>query len=616
MAAQISMVGVGIDAQSLDVNNLGITRLGLVPGKTRYIRIMTFISSLKRGLTRILIACAMLIIATSADALEEERGDSRDVLVKEPPMEEQYEAVVEETLKALESNPKNEEARRDLTEAYFRLGEFEQALKEQKALIEIAPELNEAHYFNLGLIYHRLGDNVGRLEAYRTAATNFGSEGSWGRLAVVYSDREDYKGAIDAYRRILELDGDNIDARRGLALNYLDAGEFESALGWQKRVIELAPEPAEEDYYDLGVIYNKLGDNENKLQAFLKAATLFGSEDSWHETAIAYVHLKDYHGAVAAYRKTVELNPDNEDARYHLIRNLCRVGDYEGAKQEISNILNTKKKRIVFAISFLKPLAAPFLLLSLLCLLPLSRRLVSIFFHSSVKAKEMLGVSGPFMLAFVLSLILPHIAFNPFAPHYGEKVVASIFLFENPPDIYWRHMYGSSIALVAVPALYMKKHEIPIRSLFAIDLKKIKGILVSVLWGILLLFAFMIPIAIILGLLYSFQAPESVLEREESARRLPLLMKLYSGVGSPFIEEFCFRGWIFLVLKKYLKVSWSILFSSLLFMAVHYYRSDPFLAVVLAGGIVCALLVHKTGSLWPSSILHAINNSFYLFRWF
>ncbi len=563
---------------------------------------------------RTLIACVILITATSSHALQEERGENPEVLAGEDRNKEEYETAVERALQALDKNPDDILARHDLVAAHFRLGEFEQALKEQKALIEIAPELNEAHYFNLGLIYHRLGDNIGRLEAYRTAATNFGSEKSWGRLAIVYADREDYKGAIDAYRRILELDGDNINARRGLALSYLDAGEFESALEWQKRVIELAAEPVEEDYYDLGVIYNRLGDNEKKLNAFLKAATLFGSEDSWQESAHAYVHLKDYHGAVAAYRKTVELNPGNEDARFHLIRNLCRIGDYEGARQETSNILDTKKKRIIFAISFLKPLAAPFLLLSLLCLLPLNRRLASIFFHPDVKAKEMLGISGPFMLVFILSLILPHLAFNPFAPLYGEKVIASIFLFKNPPDVYWRHIYGSSVAFVIVPALFMKKHEISIRPLFAIDLTKVKGMLVSVLWGILLVFACMISIVIILGLLYSFQVLESVLEREESAQRLPFLMKFYIGVPSPFIQEFCFRGWIFLVLKKYLKTSWSILFSSLLFMVMHSNRTAPFLVVLLAGGIVCAFLVHKTGSLWPPSILHAMNNSLYFFR--
>jgi membrane protease YdiL (CAAX protease family) len=84
-------------------------------------------------------------------------------------------------------------------------------------------------------------------------------------------------------------------------------------------------------------------------------------------------------------------------------------------------------------------------------------------------------------------------------------------------------------------------------------------------------------------------------------------MTLVAGVAAPFYEEFFFRGMLFHWLRDHRGFWVAAIGSSILFGLAH------FDVVVGLGTFVMGMLssaaYHRTGSLWPSFLLHSFNNT-------
>lgn len=88
---------------------------------------------------------------------------------------------------------------------------------------------------------------------------------------------------------------------------------------------------------------------------------------------------------------------------------------------------------------------------------------------------------------------------------------------------------------------------------------------------------------------------------------MPFWMMLFlMAVYGPFCEEFVFRGIIYRGYKKTGPVFWSIILSAVLFGLMHMnFNQAPY---AFAIGIMFALLVEATGSLWSSVFAHMLFN--------
>ncbi|MBR1173162.1 CPBP family intramembrane metalloprotease [Bradyrhizobium sp. KB893862 SZCCT0404] len=88
-----------------------------------------------------------------------------------------------------------------------------------------------------------------------------------------------------------------------------------------------------------------------------------------------------------------------------------------------------------------------------------------------------------------------------------------------------------------------------------------------------------------------------------------LLLLFAFSVAAPMSEEvlargFLFRGWS----ASFLRVPGAILLSSLVWTVVHLQYDLYFLAEVFTIGLWFGYMRHRTGSLWLTIILHALNN--------
>ena len=87
---------------------------------------------------------------------------------------------------------------------------------------------------------------------------------------------------------------------------------------------------------------------------------------------------------------------------------------------------------------------------------------------------------------------------------------------------------------------------------------------------------------------------------------LPVMLFMISMFG-PFSEEFVFRGVIFNGYKRSSSIFWAVICSALLFGLMHLNFNQAVYAFAL--GIMFALLVEATGSLWSSVIAHMLFNA-------
>ena len=78
-------------------------------------------------------------------------------------------------------------------------------------------------------------------------------------------------------------------------------------------------------------------------------------------------------------------------------------------------------------------------------------------------------------------------------------------------------------------------------------------------------------------------------------------------VIGPFTEEVFFRGFIFPALRARLGLGLALVVSGAIFAVFHV---DPKVMLpIFVTGVMLAWLYHKTGSIWPPLVAHALQNA-------
>ena len=173
------------------------------------------------------------------------------------------------------------------------------------------------------------------------------------RLGQVYLDSGRAAAAQEPLGRALDLDPDCALALYFLGRRASSAGDFETAVAHFERVLELQPQ-ASVLHYPLGQAYSGLGQQEKaerQLQLVgseevrLADPLMFQLEDL---RAGAAAHIRRgaraqidgaWDAALAEYRRAVETDPRNPEARQGVAAVLSQQGDYEGAAKQYEKAL-------------------------------------------------------------------------------------------------------------------------------------------------------------------------------------------------------------------------------------------------------------------------------------
>jgi tetratricopeptide (TPR) repeat protein len=150
--------------------------------------------------------------------------------------------------------------------------DLRKAESEFKIAVKLQPDSEEA-VTTLAYLYNEEGDTARAAETLSSVPDAGRSAKLYSALGYTYEQRKEYKQAIGAYRKAIELDRDNLDAIRGLAQNLLNDGQTDAALEQYKIIAEANPEDAQ-TYLRMAEIYRRNGKFDLALENLKKAESM------------------------------------------------------------------------------------------------------------------------------------------------------------------------------------------------------------------------------------------------------------------------------------------------------------------------------------------------------
>ncbi len=150
--------------------------------------------------------------------------------------------------------------------------DLQKAEGEFKIAVKLDPSSEDA-VTTLALLYTEEGDSTRAAQVLSSVPDASRSAKLYSVMGYTYEQQKEYKKAIDAYRKAIELDRDNLDAIRGLAQNLLNDGQTDAALEQYKVIAEANPEDAQ-TYLHMAEIYRKEGKFDLALDNLKKAQSM------------------------------------------------------------------------------------------------------------------------------------------------------------------------------------------------------------------------------------------------------------------------------------------------------------------------------------------------------
>lgn len=192
-----------------------------------------------------------------------------------------------------------------------------------------------------------------------------------------------------------------------------------------------------------------------------------------------------------------------------------------------------------------------------------------------------------------LVIILVHIAVVTLLYWAGDRITFSIIA-----------NFLLSEAIIIGPAILFL---LPMKGKFneALGFHKIR---ISTCFMIVLFTLLVMPLVTVLNAVSMFFTDNAVAAMQDDIVGVPFwVMWFLIGVYGPFCEEFVFRGILYSGYKRTGKIIGAVLLSALTFGLMHMNFNQALYAFAI--GVLMAMLVEVTGSLWASTLCHMIFNS-------
>jgi len=169
---------------------------------------------------------------------------------------------------------------------YARNNDLEKAESEFKTALKLQPDSEEA-VTALAFLYTSEGDSARAADVLSKVPDSARSARLYSVLGYTYEQQKDYKKAIEAYRKAIVLDRDNLDAIRGLAQNLMNDGQTEAALEQYKIIADANPEDPQ-THLRMAEIYRKQGRFDLALDNLKQAESVVpdSMEVPYNEAAI------------------------------------------------------------------------------------------------------------------------------------------------------------------------------------------------------------------------------------------------------------------------------------------------------------------------------------------
>ncbi len=211
---------------------------------------------------------------------------------------EQYEAITR-------LEPKNAENHLLLGRLYRINNELLKAEKEFKTAVQIQPDSEEAA-ITLAYLYIEEGDATRATQLLLAIPESERSAKIYTALGYTHEQQKDYKQAIAAYRKAVELDKDNLEAMRGLAQSLMSDNQSDAALEQYRAIVDADPHDAQ-SYMRIAEIHRRAGRFDQALEALKKAeAEVQDSQEVPYNIAVIYQAQGKYDQAAQVLQQLLQ----------------------------------------------------------------------------------------------------------------------------------------------------------------------------------------------------------------------------------------------------------------------------------------------------------------------
>ncbi|MCB0208249.1 MAG: tetratricopeptide repeat protein [Anaerolineae bacterium] len=233
-------------------------------------------------------------------------------------------------------NPEAAWPRVELGKLYEERGEIGQAIIEFEQAVALEPDNADA-YDHLSQAYLNQG-KIDKAIAVYEQAVSLNADQAWPHLNLgeIYLAKGNIAKATAAYQNAAALSGDAI-TYLDIASSYRQYGHYEQALKYARLAATLAQdnEFVGRAYREQGLIYQVQQENEKAEEQFLKALRISPTTPPIQLSMADFYfwHDDNPEKAIAYYRRTAELAPDQSLAYLGLGRALLKTGSQEEALQ-------------------------------------------------------------------------------------------------------------------------------------------------------------------------------------------------------------------------------------------------------------------------------------------
>ena len=270
----------------------------------------------------------------------------------------QIDAALDQYKVIADANPEDAQTYLRISEIYRRQGKYDEALESLKKAQGMVPDALEVPY-NIAVVYQAqarydeavkiLQDLLKKTEkpenSYSQSDRN--NRGIFiERLGMVYRDQENYQAAVETFRKMVTLGGDD-NARTGyqdIIDTYSEAKQWPQATAAAKEAVQKLPNDR-----DLRMVLDaQLADNGDSEKAFADVRSLLKGapedRDVYVRLGIMYTRLKRWSDAEEALNKAEQLSTKAEDKeQVYFLRGDAYEHEkkYDQAEAEFKKILAT-----------------------------------------------------------------------------------------------------------------------------------------------------------------------------------------------------------------------------------------------------------------------------------
>lgn len=235
---------------------------------------------------------------------------------------------------ALATDPDNPDALHLLGVIHGSRKEHEQAIKSIRRALAVKPG-DPIYLGNLGIALAGASRTAEAADAYRESlAADPNQPSAAYNLGNALAELGRHADAAAAYRQALAIKADYLSAWLNLGNVLRESGAFEEAQAAYKRVLELSPGHAGA-LLNLGNLRRELGDPQTAQdmlgQVVEKDPFNFRA---WNNLGSAQRELGNLDGALASYRRCLEIAPDHAEGHLNYSMALLAAGRYEEGWRE------------------------------------------------------------------------------------------------------------------------------------------------------------------------------------------------------------------------------------------------------------------------------------------